>query len=180
MQARDALAELAPIDPIKGATPSLRAAYAFAVVKAVAAELEMGVSPRESSPAIADICARGRPAAAAIADRLLERRREHRLRLAARRAEPGVRHRRGGARPDAVLEAAGARMIRSRRTGPDTLEVTFTFMGEMFQSVVASDTLQVIDAGICLSGADSALTLDSLPSAIREAIETHQLCITWR
>ena len=35
--------------------------------------------------------------------------------------------------------------------------------------------LQILDAGICLSGADEELNLSSLPSAVREAIRTGQL-----
>jgi hypothetical protein len=38
----------------------------------------------------------------------------------------------------------------------------------------------VLDAGICLSGSDRMVTLDSLPSVIKEAIDTDQLNITRR
>ncbi len=41
-------------------------------------------------------------------------------------------------------------------------------------------TLNVHDAGICLDGEDGRLTLESLPSAIREAYSTGRLVITRR
>lgn len=71
---------------------------------------------------------------------------------------------------------------RHRRGGesPGTLEVRFRFLGETFICVVDSATLQVHDAGVCLDGADEALTLESLPSAIREAHDTGRLVITRR
>ena len=61
----------------------------------------------------------------------------------------------------------------------DQLEVIFTFMNERFISLVDAATLQVIDSGICLGHppADEELTLESLPSVIREAIDTDALVI---
>jgi hypothetical protein len=47
-------------------------------------------------------------------------------------------------------------------------------------SLVDSETLQVIDPGICLSGAHRVLTLDAMPSVVREAIEESHLNITRR
>jgi hypothetical protein len=47
-------------------------------------------------------------------------------------------------------------------------------------SLVATDTLQVLDPGICLSGAHRVLTLDAMPSVVREAIEEDHLNITRR
>ena len=40
-------------------------------------------------------------------------------------------------------------------------------------------TLRVVDAGICLAGADAQLTLEALPSVVREAIEEDLLVVTW-
>jgi hypothetical protein len=51
-------------------------------------------------------------------------------------------------------------------------------MDERFISIVDADSLQVVDAGVCLAGADSKVTLESLPSVIREAIDTDVLVIT--
>jgi hypothetical protein len=52
-------------------------------------------------------------------------------------------------------------------------------MGERFISVADEHTLQVLDAGICLGHppSDKLVTLDSLPSVIKEAIETGALVI---
>ena len=77
-----------------------------------------------------------------------------------------------------ALESAGARLLDTRRLGSDRLEVTFGFMGERFISIVEANTLQVVDAGICLAGSDRQVNLESLPSVIREAIEDDVLVIT--
>ena len=77
-----------------------------------------------------------------------------------------------------ACEAAGAQPRSARSLGHGRLEVIYGFMGERFISVVDAVTLQVLDAGICLDGEDERVTLDSLFSVIREAIETEQLVIT--
>jgi hypothetical protein len=77
-----------------------------------------------------------------------------------------------------VLEHAGAQLVDQRRIGNRQLEVTFRFMGERFISLVDVNTLQVMDAGICLAGADREVTLESLPSVNREAIQTDRLVMT--
>jgi hypothetical protein len=77
-----------------------------------------------------------------------------------------------------ALSRAGAWLLDSRRLSGGQLEVTFDFMGERFQSLVEADTLRVVDAGLCLAGADALVTLDSLPAVIREAIEEGVLVIT--
>ncbi|MFY1831336.1 hypothetical protein ACN47A_35810 [Myxococcus fulvus] len=81
-------------------------------------------------------------------------------------------------RAEVALQGAGARLLHHRRMAGNQLEVTFSFMGERFVSVVDARTLQVLDAGVCLAGADSEVTLESLPSVIREAIDTDVLVIT--
>jgi hypothetical protein len=83
------------------------------------------------------------------------------------------------ARAELALEAAGARMRSARVLGNRNLEVIFTFMEERFISVVNLDTLQVLDSGICLGHppADELVTLESLPSVIKEAIDTGRLVI---
>ena len=45
---------------------------------------------------------------------------------------------------------------------------------------VSADTLQVLDPGVCLANAHSVLTLDAMPSVIREAVEDGVLVITRR
>ena len=178
---RRALDDGSGIDAIKGAAPSLRAAFAYALLAKAAAEREIWVLPRESTAHVAAICADGPAATRPILDGMAARRREARLRIATERARPVTNKRRRIVhRLEDVLEGSGSRLLRWRQRGEHQLEVTFAFMGEHFTCLVASKTLRVIDAGICLSGADSRLTLDSLPSTIKEAIETHQLVVTWR
>ncbi len=83
-------------------------------------------------------------------------------------------------RAETALDAANARMLSSRRLGDRNLEVAFQFMGERFVSVVDAITLHVYDAGVCLAGADELITLESLPSVLREAIDEGLLVITRR
>jgi hypothetical protein len=175
--ARLALDTGAPLGGLKGVTPSLRAAFGFALTAAVGRELQIPVSPREVMARVLDVAERGREAAISLLRELADRRRLG-ARLAPLRGAR-VRTRAGDPvqRADAALEAAGARMTRTRRL-EEGLEVHFTFDGQGFICVADPDTLQILDAGICLAGADRELTLDSLPSVIREAIETDALNIT--
>ncbi|RKI66709.1 hypothetical protein D7X55_14535 [Corallococcus sp. AB049A] len=83
-----------------------------------------------------------------------------------------------GARVERALDKAGARLLGHRRLGDGLLEVVYTFMGERFVTVVEAATLRVRDAGVCLAGADTRVTLESLPSVLREAIDTDALVIT--
>ena len=78
----------------------------------------------------------------------------------------------------AALEKAGAQLLDLRALQGQQLEVIFRVDGERFHTVVRADTLQVLDAGICLSGHDADLTLESLPGVIREAILEDVLVIT--
>ena len=118
----------------------------------------------------------------ALADQ--RRRAEEEVRLQAELARLRVRPRhlewqaQGVGRVERALESAGARLLGTRRLGSERLEVTFSFMGERFLSIVDMGTLQVVDAGICLAGADQEVTLESLPSVIREAIRNDVLVIT--
>ncbi len=189
--ARRALEEGAPIRDIKGVGPGLRAAFGFALVAAAARSEDIPVSPREAGPHVHDVADRGMAAAEDVVTEIARQRAEWEALLAEERHERelievahaarvrGARRARDiGDICDRVLMAAGARMLRWRRTGQDMVEVTFEFMDERFISLVDARTLNVYDSGICLSGADQQLTLESLPSAIREAIDTGQLHIT--
>ncbi len=200
-QARRALEQGHALGDVRGAPPSLRAAFGFAVALAAGRALGVPVSAREALARAAGFADGGPDAAAAWLAGLAEERRRHEAAVAARlraqeiavnearhqaRMAEVARHARARRthgtpveRADAALEAAGARMLNARRTGA-SLEVTFTFMGERFITVVDPTTLQVFDAGICLDGADREVTLDSLPSVIREAIDVDHLNITRR
>ncbi|GMU04106.1 hypothetical protein [Corallococcus caeni] len=94
-------------------------------------------------------------------------------RHAHRRTESDV-----GAWVERALDKAGARLLAQRRLGDGLVEVVYTFMGERFVTVVEAATLRVRDAGVCLAGADTQVTLESLPSVLKEAIDTDALVIT--
>ena len=65
-----------------------------------------------------------------------------------------------------------------RRLGGGTVEVRWLFQGQRLISLVAEQGLRVIDSGVCLSGEDDLVTLDSLPGVIREAMDDDVLVIT--
>lgn len=85
-------------------------------------------------------------------------------------------------RIDQVLDDAGARLASARYLGRNEMETVFSFMGERFICVVRADTLQVIDSGICLGHPprDDLVTLASLPSVIKEAIDEGCLVVLRR
>ena len=238
-EAREALLGDRVLANVRGISPTLRAAFGWALLSRVAASRAALVSPVEALGAIPDIAERGRSAAGELLEALTIRRAVRRARNEEREAlaaapcdglpadadgpteadeEPAEvhapvwpQHRGRGSRRARVellsseerardvfaycekaLRAAGATLDHVRdvsgprrhaRRGaprPATIEVRFRFLGETFITVVDGSTLQVHDAGVCLDGSDDALTLESLPSAIREAHDTGRLVITRR
>lgn len=190
--ARRALEEDTPLAHLKGVPATLRAAFAYAVLEAASRRLGIPAAPAELRPHLARVAELGRPEAeralgALAAERALAEREMVELRqrrALAFRVEEAGRPRRdeeGGevARAERALEAAGARLRNARALGNGNLEVIFTFMGERFIAVVNGATLQVVDSGICLGHPprDELVTLESLPSVIKEAIDTGQLVI---
>jgi hypothetical protein len=187
--ARQALEEERGIGELKGVAASLRAAFGVALVLRVARRLDVDVSPREVIGAAAHVAERGGAAAETLLAELVERRRLERIRVDAWLAQAGIAPMHRDARPaeqsfrdraDRALTAAGAELSDCRSLGNGLSEVTYRFMGERFITVVNEESLQVMDAGICLSGSDRMVTLESLPSVIREGYETDQLNITRR
>lgn len=194
-EARRALEERRPIGELRHVVPSLRAAFGFALGLELARELGLRISLRELVPHVVAIADRGRDGLSEIVARIENERRlaEEAVRarmqvaeLVRRRqqlheAAAAARERRRTGTPceraDAALEGANARMLGCRRAGAQ-LEVTFNCDGERIICTVDAETLQVYDAGFCLAGADRELTLDSLPSTVREAIEEDHLNIT--
>jgi hypothetical protein len=199
---RRALEEGGALAQIKGVPATLRAAFAYAVLEAESRRIGIPAAPAELRPHLGQVAELGRPEAeralrALAAERVLaeremvELRRRQQVVFQARqvveeqerRAAAGGRQRRGAedavARAEQALEAAGARMRSSRVLGNSNMEVIFTFMDERFISVVNMATLQVVDSGICLGHPprDDLVTLESLPSVIKEAIETDRLVI---
>ncbi len=150
------------IDHVKGVVPSLASAYAAAVFD------------RELQHQAAEL-ARLRAEEEAYLRREAERRA-----VAERELEELVRDRRRrdetfDDRVIAALAHTGAELVDWRSQGGDQAIVKYRFGGEKYECVVDRATLQILDAGICLDGADQELNLSSLPSAVREAIATHQL-----
>jgi len=201
--ARRALEEDASLAQVKGVPATLRAAFGYAVLEAESRRLGIPAAPAELRPHLGRVAELGRPEAeralrALAAERVLaaremmelQRRRQvvflaqQAVAQREQHAGQGGRQRRGGevdavARAELALEAAGARMRSARGLGNGNLEVIFTFMDERFISVVSMATLQVVDSGICLGHPprDDLVTLESLPSVIKEAIDTDRLVI---
>jgi hypothetical protein len=174
------------LEAIKGVTPSLRAAFGFAMLERGARERGLAVSARAVVGRVHAIATRSL-STAAVLDELEARRfqldptsmhrqdvsRATRSRTAATRdnVEPRI--------VDA-LAPTGADLLAVRLLGERNVEVVFRYLGEQFIAVVDWETLHVYDSGICLDGYDEMLGLDSLPSVIAEAVETNQLNITRR
>jgi len=74
-----------------------------------------------------------------------------------------------------ALSHTGAELVSWRRNGQRQAVVRYRVAGRRFECVIDTESLQIMDAGICLSGTDEELNLSSLPSAVREAIDSGQL-----
>lgn len=176
-EARRAFEDRGNLAQVSGVPATLRAAFGYAVAHRVAEQHQVFLNPLELHRNLLEIAERGHEVAQQMVDRVLavraERTERARQREANRRARELARDPVG--RAQRALHAAGADLLGIRALADNQLEVRYRFDGERFRTIVAADTLQVIDAGFCLAGADAELTLDSLPSAIREAIETSQL-----
>ncbi len=180
--ARRAFEDRAPLAGAKGIPGTLRAAFALAVVAEVSAQQGVPAAPLEVRARLHEVAEGGWPAAAAALEGL--RREREAAAARARRRAMASEPLRPASPQDAVerassaLAASGAVLLDGRRLADGLLEVTYRFMGERFRAVVQAGSLQVVDAGICLSGHDAELTLDSLPPVIREGSEDGVLVIT--
>jgi hypothetical protein len=198
-QVREAYESRGTLAAVKGAPAALRAAFGYAVLLRTAEEQGVPAQPAEARAHLAALADEGEPAARRILG-LLQAERE--AELAARRAAAREANRsdwvqaRDAARPRHVnrrsdqarnntedraadaLFAARAGVRGMRWLHGDLLEVRYDLDGVRLVSIVESVTLRVVDAGICLSGHDRDLTLESLPSAIREAANSGRLNIT--
>jgi hypothetical protein len=74
-----------------------------------------------------------------------------------------------------ALSHTGAELVSWRRSGQRLAIVRYRVAGRRFECVIDTNSLQIMDAGICLDGTDEELNLSSLPSAVREAIESGRL-----
>lgn len=194
LAARVALEHRRPIADVPGCTPSLRAAFGCALGIAIARELRVEVSLRELAPHASAIADGGAEAARALLAGLVAererqteevRRRAEEIRIALQRRDAVAtaralpRAQDPVQRADDVLDAAGGRMLSCRRIHANTqLDVTYEVDGARILTIVDIDSFEVIDPGICLAGAHRVLTLDAMPSVVREAIAEYHLNIT--
>jgi hypothetical protein len=187
--ARRALEDEGSIAKVSGAAASLRAAFAFALAVRVGRPLGIAVSPRELGTRAALLSTAGREAVLEALNALEERRRLSRVRLAAHAAARGAnpptmtciprrtREKSPFDRALDALDAAGASLLDARLTQAG-LDVTWRFLSQRIVSLVDPMSLRVLDAGFCLDGEDELVTLESLPSVLREGIEIGQLNVT--
>jgi len=152
------------LDHISGVTPPLELAYRFVTLQRLRAE------EREQERLRREEEERQRLEA------------EERLRQALENATTGAGRRQLAsqdfpAAARAALEVSGAELLDSRQSHNRTeMVVQFRFDHQRFECVVHKETLRVVDAGICLTDhrtnerGDTYLTLESLPSVIREAL----------
>ena len=190
--ARDALAAEQALGALRDVVPSLRVAFGIALGQRIAREARVPLSVRELVPRAIQIAEHGRDGVRSWLAELeaerqraaeLARREAEQLRLATTagtaraiaRSDDPVR------RVDEALDGAHARMLSCLRLDRGTrLDVTYEVDGTRIISIVDAETLQVLDPGVCLSGEHGVLTLDAMPSVVREAIEEDHLNITRR
>jgi hypothetical protein len=170
---------------IAGVPAALRAAFGYAVMLRVATNLGVPVRPVQLRWHIGELAAMGDVAAMRILTAAQERRaaepdhvEQWRAQRTDARLRPASSRDRVLDRAEAALRGAGAVLRDSRWLSGDLLEVRYDFLDDRFVSVVDGETLRVVDAGICLAGADDRVTLESLPGVIAEAVRTFQLEIT--
>jgi hypothetical protein len=179
---------------------SLRAAFAYAVAADASRALGIPAAPLEILAAAGEIADGGRPAAERALRALAGEREAEALRrlrereAAAREGQPQVvRHaapvaqsspwarrldvERDVERATEALRVARARLLDFRPLADERLELTWRVEGVRLVSIVDGGSLRVVSAGLCLSGEDSRLTLDSLPGVVREAIGAHRLVL---
>lgn len=173
----------------KGVTPSLRSAFAWELVRRAAVEEKLEVRPTEVVRSALEISEEGEAVARRVLDEIVHLRRGGRVHVAeggrvyvreviaaARRANKDAHWDNVEERAEDALHAAGARLLGIRRLG-DRVEVRFRFAGDAFTCIADPFTLQIHDAGVCLvdhatnERGDEELTLDSLPSVLREAMD---------
>ena len=182
--ARRALEEENPITEISGIAASLRGAFAFALAARVGRSIGVPVAPAELRSRTLALADGGRSTALELLGGIAERRQHERVRRMAhdavhRSQHPQRRENERGLfdRVSDSLDRAGATLLDARVV-EQGVEVTWRFLGQRLISLVEATNLRVIDAGFCLSGEDDLVTLDSLPSVLREAVDTEQLHVT--
>jgi hypothetical protein len=178
-EARRAYEDRRSLADVKGAPATLRAAFGYAVLLRAGREAEIPVTPMEARGRVGEIVERGETVAHGLL-RDLERERARQSEAARRLVLSPATPAQADERIEVALRAAGGSLQSVRGVGDDMIEVRYILGGERFVSIVDARSLQVVDAGICLSGADRELTMESLPGVICEAIDTDELNITRR
>jgi hypothetical protein len=177
------------LDDIPAVTPALDLAFRFVSWRRLVAEERRAELERQRAEA-------ERQRAEAERQRLLAEREREAQAEAARREHELVRSMEtaAGRRHIAALDfeaaaaaalSVGGALLLDVRSGRRRREavVQFRFHGRRFECVADRRTLQIIDAGICLTDeetaerGDSYFTLESLPGVIRQAIEENVLVV---
>ena len=197
-EVRRVFGERGTLERVRGVPAPLRAAFAWATVRRAATEKKVPCSPSEVWPRSAEIADGGPATAEALLEQLEQARHGRRIVIGghslrvrtlvarAHAAAAGATLDNAEERVLAALDAAGARYMGMRRLAGQQLEVRFDFQRQSFITLIHGLSLQVIDAGICLVDhedghrGDEELTLESLPAAIREAMDLGVLVITRR
>lgn len=169
---------LSSLDHVQGVSPGLEAAFRFEVGQRAAAEQRRAAALRRAQEEAAEQARLARRQA--IAARLGDG--------AGRREMARVDF---AAAAQAALAVGGAVYLDHRPSAGVPLEMTvrFRFQDRRFECTCHAHTLQVIDAGICLTAeydsddwevgtrGDTWLSLESLPAVLAEAIRTHRLVV---
>src|SRR5262249_17315866 len=139
LAARGALEHERVLGDVRGVTPSLRAAFGYALGRRVGRDIPL--SMRELTPHVLAIAEQGPVVVRAVGARLAAERRRaaEALRLHQTITTAVVRERAADPveRADDVLDAAGARMLSARRIARGSqLDVTYEVDGERIMSIV--------------------------------------------
>ena len=195
VQVREAVLQGRGISDVVGVRASLRVAAALALLDRSSQALLIPFSPPEVCTRLREVAAGGEPAAEQVLRdlqvvRLVALREAQAAAPAAPArvrvlvpvpAPPPTPPPRGDdltGRIAASLSKSGAVLLNVRRTGGGQVQVLWSFRGGNFSTIADGETLNIIDAGVCLAGTQGRFTLDSLPSVIREASDTSRLVVT--
>lgn len=83
-------------------------------------------------------------------------------------------------RIEEVLTGFGATLYSMRQAHAEQVEIRWGYRGDTYNSLIDSNSLRVVDSGICLSGTDGQFNLNSLPSVVREGMDEGLIVITRR
>ncbi len=179
--ARQAFEEHRTLSGVSGVPSPVRAAFGYAVAMRLGRERGTRLAPAEIRADVGRLADGGDDVAATVLDRIEQERERQRLAptIDLGRAPMLPSRLSDDERIEGAITAAGGQLLATQVRG-DAVEVRFLLRGERFSSLVRPGSLQVLDAGICLSGEDRLITIESLPSVIIEGLDTGQLVMTRR